>query len=112
MALWFLRGLRRGVVTTRYPKSVEDWATSLPTPPAFRPELLTPELVDRLVEVCPGPALRRAKETLVVDLGACTACGLCIREGAPAVTPSGVWELAARRRSALVQRIPIGGAIP
>ena len=111
MALWFLRGLRRGVVTTRYPKAVEDWASSLPTPPAFRPELLTPELVDRLVELCPAPALRRDDETLVVDLGACLACGLCIREGGPAVTPSGVWELAVRERSALVQRIPIAGAV-
>jgi ferredoxin len=110
MAVWFLRGLRRGVVTTRYPKAVEMWAASLPTPPAFRPELLTTELVDRLVETCPGPALRRNAATLVVDLGACTACGACIREGAPAVTPSGVWELATRDRAALVQQIPITGA--
>jgi NAD-dependent dihydropyrimidine dehydrogenase PreA subunit len=109
MAVWFLRGLRRGVVTTRYPKAVEDWAASLPTPPAFRPELLTPELVDRLIGVCPAAALRRDEEALVVDLGACTACGLCIRAGGAAVTPSGVWELAALKRTTLVVRIPISG---
>ena len=109
MAVWFLRGLRRGVVTTGYPDTVDDWAASLPTPPAFRPELLTPELADRLVGACPGPALRRDGAELVVDLGACTACGACIREGSPAVLPSGMWELATRTREALVQRIPIAG---
>ena len=33
MALWFLRGVRRGVVTTRYPTEVDSWTAQLPTPP-------------------------------------------------------------------------------
>ena len=37
MTLWFIRGLRRGVVTTRYPARPDASAASLPTPPAFRP---------------------------------------------------------------------------
>ena len=37
-----LDGLRRGVVTTRYPARPEESAAFLPTPPAFRPRALTP----------------------------------------------------------------------
>ena len=59
MPLWFARGLRRGVVTTRYPASPDGSAATLPTPPAFRPRKLTRELVDVMISVCPGPALSR-----------------------------------------------------
>ena len=37
MTLWFIRGIRRGVVTTRYPAKPDASARYLPTPPAFRP---------------------------------------------------------------------------
>ena len=53
MTLWFVRGLRRGVVTTRYPARPDASAASLPTPPAFRPQALTRETADRLVAVLP-----------------------------------------------------------
>jgi hypothetical protein len=33
MPLWFARGLRRGVVTTRYPARPDGSAAVLPTPP-------------------------------------------------------------------------------
>jgi hypothetical protein len=105
--LWFLRGLRNGVVTTRYPKAVDPWAWSLPTPPRFRSELLTPALADRLVEVCPSGALQRRDDALVLDLGRCSACGRCRELGGSAIVPSGEFELAARRRATLLKRVPI-----
>jgi hypothetical protein len=46
MPQWFLRGLARGVVTTRYPRRPDASTTSLPTPPAFRPEALTRQIAD------------------------------------------------------------------
>ena len=107
MPLWFARGLRRGVVTTRYPASPDGSATTLPTPPAFRPRKLTRELVDVMISVCPGPALRRDGDTLIFDVGACTACGRCVQVAPYAVTPSGEFELATTDRAALVKAIPI-----
>jgi hypothetical protein len=107
--LWFARGLRRGVVTTRYPARPDDSAAWLPTPPAFRPRQLTRELADLMVAVCPGPALRRRDDVLVFDVGACTACGRCAEAAPDAVTSSGEFELAATDRSALVKEIPIRG---
>jgi formate hydrogenlyase subunit 6/NADH:ubiquinone oxidoreductase subunit I len=107
MPLWFIRGLRRGVVTTHYPARADPSAAHLPTPPAFRPHRLDRQLADRLCGVCPSRALRRDGDMLVFDVGACTTCGRC-RETAPeAVTASGEFELAATSREHLVKRIPL-----
>jgi ferredoxin len=107
MPLWFVRGLRRGIVTTRYPARPDPSAASLPTPPAFRTQLLDADIADRLTRVCPSRALHREDDTLIFDVGACTACGRC-REAAPeAVTASGEFELAATARADLVKHIPL-----
>jgi hypothetical protein len=112
MPLWFLRGVRRGVVTTHYPRRSDPSAAALPTPPAFRPDALTRTLADELAVICPSRALARAGDTLVFDVGACTACGRC-REFAPgAVTTSGEFELTATSRAHLVKRIPLLGKEP
>jgi ferredoxin-like protein FixX len=112
MTLWFIRGLRRGVVTTRYPARPDPSAAMLPTPPAFRALELTVRVADRLVAVCPSGALRRDVGVLVYDVGACTACGRCAAAAPRAVTSSGEFELAATGRSVLIKRIPIGGEAP
>ncbi|HUA29958.1 MAG TPA: hypothetical protein VMC03_13835 [Streptosporangiaceae bacterium] len=107
MPLWFVRGLRRGVVTTRYPARPDDSAALLPTPPSFRAEALTVALADRLVAVCPSRALTRRREVLVYDVGACTACGRCRAEVPAAVTDSGQFELAATVRARLIKHVPL-----
>lgn len=107
--LWFLRGLRRGVVTTRYPVEVDAWTSTLPTAPAFHSERLTPELADRLAAGCTANALSRDGSELVVDLGSCTGCGRCAEIGGDAVAPSGALFLATSDRDALRKRVPIRG---
>jgi ferredoxin-like protein FixX len=109
MALWFLRGLRRGVVTTRYPRQADRSSLDLPTPPAFRSRELSAGLARRLVAVCPSGALQTSEGAMTVDLGACTGCGRCLDVAGDAARPSGHWELATWERSALVRCIPIGG---
>ncbi len=112
MTLWFIRGLRRGVVTTRYPARPDGSARFLPAPPAFRPEALTRQTADRLAGICPSGALRRDGAVLVYDVGACTACGRCAAEAPAAVTASGEFELATTDRSVLIKKIPIRGEAP
>jgi dissimilatory sulfite reductase (desulfoviridin) alpha/beta subunit len=107
MALWFLRGLLRGVVTTRYPDRSDESATSLPTPPVFRPGVLDRASAIDLAAACPSLALRLDGDALVFDVGACTACGRCWEVAPRAVAPSGMFELAATVRSDLVKRIPL-----
>jgi NAD-dependent dihydropyrimidine dehydrogenase PreA subunit len=109
MALWFLRGLRKGVVTTRYPAVTDPWTVALPTPPLFDPKLLTSAVADRVVEVCPSRALAREEDLLVLDIGSCTGCGLCLPVAGAAARPSGIFELAATSRAHLVKYIPIEG---
>jgi ferredoxin len=109
MPLWFVRGLRRGVVTTRYPAKSDGSAASLPTPPSFRPRLLTRDVADRMIAECPGPALSRRDDMLIFDVGACAACGRCARVAPDSVTPSREFELAATTRAALIKTIPILG---
>jgi len=112
MTLWFIRGLRRGVVTTRYPACPDASGRFLPAPPAFRPQELTRQVADRLTAACPSGALRRDGAVLVYDVGACTACGRCAAEAPGAVTRSGEFELATTDRSVLIKQIPIRGEAP
>lgn len=110
MALWFLRGLRRGVVTTDYPVTpLDPWAADLPSPPEFRPDLLTDALAEHLTQICPSHALRHRPGFLVYDVGVCTACGRCLAAAGQAARPSGEIELATRERTDLVKTIPIRG---
>jgi formate hydrogenlyase subunit 6/NADH:ubiquinone oxidoreductase subunit I len=114
MPLWFIRGLRRGVVTTRYPDRPEESARFLPCPPAFRPRALTRDVADRLAAACPSGALLRVHaegggDVLRFDVGRCTACGRCAAAAPDAVASSGAWELAARDRSVLIKKIPVRG---
>jgi formate hydrogenlyase subunit 6/NADH:ubiquinone oxidoreductase subunit I len=107
MPLWFVRGLRRGVVTSHYPTRPDPSAACLPTPPAFRPLRLDRQTADRLCDVCPSRALRREDDLLIFDAGACTACGRCQEAAPEAVTASGEFELAATDRGSLIKRIPL-----
>ena len=108
MPLWFARGLRRGIVTTRYPARPDSSAAGLPTPPAFRAGMLDHRLADLLVTVCPSRALHRDGDVLQFDVGRCTACGRC-QEAAPgAVAPSGEFELAGTSRADFVKKIELG----
>lgn len=107
MPAWFVRGLRRGVVTTRYPDRPDPSAGDLPTPPRFRAGQLTADVARRLVRVCPSRALWREDDVLVFDAGACTGCGRCERAAPEAVTASGEFELAVTARDHLIKRIPL-----
>jgi ferredoxin len=108
MVAWFVRGLRRGVVTTAYPRGESDgWAAKLPSQPLFDPDTLTGPIVDDLAARCPSAALTRDGDVLVFDVGSCTGCGRCLVPGV--AEPSGVWELSATSRGDLVKHIPIRG---
>jgi formate hydrogenlyase subunit 6/NADH:ubiquinone oxidoreductase subunit I len=107
MPQWFVRGLRRGVVTTRYPARPDPSARLLPVPPEFRPAALTRQTAEALVRICPSAAFAMAADAMVFDAGACTACGRCRALAPEAVVPGGEFELAAVTRTALMKQIPL-----
>jgi Ni,Fe-hydrogenase III small subunit/ferredoxin len=72
--MWALRGLRNGVLTTRWPARPDDYATKTRGPAIV--------LADRgagsadVGGICPVGAIRT--EPLRIDTGACIMCGRCV----------------------------------
>jgi len=100
MSLWALRGLRDGVVTTRWPKKPDEYAG------AWRgPVTVTGDADARDVDgLCPTGAIEVA-DRVRVDQGKCILCGRCVAArpglfgwGAGATGP----DAAALTREALV----------
>jgi Ni,Fe-hydrogenase III small subunit/ferredoxin len=75
MSIWVLRGLRDGVVTTRWPRRADEYAENWRGPAAVRPgNHADPVELDRL---CPTGAIE-ATDRVRVDQGRCILCGRCV----------------------------------
>jgi Ni,Fe-hydrogenase III small subunit/ferredoxin len=99
MLEWIPRGLRRGIVTTRYPRRPEQ------PPVGFQGPI---EIVDptaagpALEQLCPTGAIAVRGGNLSVDRGRCVHCGACVAATPERFRFARAYETAARRRSALV----------
>ncbi len=76
MSIWVLRGLREGVVTTRWPRQADEYADAWCGPVAVRPGAAAPPDV---AARCPTGAIQVA-DRLRVDQGKCILCGRCVAE--------------------------------
>ena len=79
MSPWVLRGLRDGVVTTRWPARPDAYADN------WRgPAVVTGAQHDtpgELTALCPTGAIGQSQDgDLVVDQGSCVLCGRCVRQ--------------------------------
>ncbi|HZO78402.1 MAG TPA: hypothetical protein VFB39_10185 [Solirubrobacteraceae bacterium] len=109
MIRWFLRGVSRPRVTTRYPARDE------PASPRFRGRaLLDPGAVDsheaqRVAAACLPDALSvDGRGRLVLDASRCIACGLCVEAASnDALTMDPRYELAVRSK----QRLVVDGSV-
>lgn len=99
---WFTRGLRGGVVTTKYPKRRDPYADAFPASIGVRRN--HSEVTDPDIEsLCPtGAILRRVDGSVAVDTGRCILCRRCVtaRPDVFEVIPG--TEIAALTRDALV----------
>jgi Ni,Fe-hydrogenase III small subunit/ferredoxin len=78
MSLWVLRGLRDGVVTTRWPRRPDEYADSWHGPATVRGEAAD---VDGVEALCPTGAITAGPDGRVrLDQGACILCGRCVAE--------------------------------
>jgi Ni,Fe-hydrogenase III small subunit/ferredoxin len=79
MSVWVLRGLRDGVVTTRWPKQPDEYADSWRGPAAVLPGASGGAEVERL---CPTGAIEALDPVrggqVSVDQGRCILCGRCV----------------------------------
>ncbi|HLY86494.1 MAG TPA: hypothetical protein VKO84_08295 [Gaiellaceae bacterium] len=99
MLKWLFRGLRHGVVTTRYPARPE------PAPPGFRGRIavLGPgDAPQSLGDLCPTGAIQVEGGRVSVDRGLCVLCGACVANAPERFGFEAEYETAVRRRSSLV----------
>src|SRR3984885_2632067 len=75
--MWALRGLRDGVVTTRWPDRPDPYAASV-RGPATVLDAQPADADDRLDRLCPTGAISRADATVRLDQGKCVQCGRCV----------------------------------
>jgi Ni,Fe-hydrogenase III small subunit len=112
MLEWIARGLRKGIVTSRYPRGAE------PAPDGFqgRITVLDPHAAPAELErVCPTGAIAVREGELALDRGSCVLCGLCVAADPSRFAFIKDYETAARSRWGLVVgEPPVAplGAIP
>ena len=97
---WATRGLRNGVLTTRYPRRGDDYG------PGWRGgvDVLTPDPRPPVpASICPTGAISTAdKEDLSLDRGRCILCGRCVADRPDAFGFSWSPEVASAARAGLV----------
>jgi len=74
--MWVFRGLRDGVVTTRWPAYPDDYATSWQGPVVITGTALT----KLPAGACPTGAISVAADRVRVDQGKCILCGRCVAQ--------------------------------
>ncbi|MCS0603682.1 NADH:ubiquinone oxidoreductase [Streptomyces sp. LP11] len=98
---WFTRGLREGILTTRYPDKPDPYARDFPAAVTVRPTAprVTP---DEVTALCPTGALTAADGTARLDRGRCILCRRCTRARPDVFAEASGTETAAVTRGALV----------
>jgi Ni,Fe-hydrogenase III small subunit/ferredoxin len=75
MSIWPLRGLRDGVVTTRWPGRADDYADAWRGPVTVRPGITEATVP---ADACPTGAIDVTGGQVRVDQGKCILCGRCV----------------------------------
>ena len=99
MLEWIARGLRKGIVTTGYPRRQE------PAPAGFRGSvevLETHGAEPALEDVCPTDAIEVRGGAVALDRGRCILCGLCVAADPARFAFVEQYPTAARGRARLV----------
>lgn len=101
MIEWLLRGLRHGIVTTRYPSKVEA------APAGFRGRVAVAVAAagaasPALEQVCPTGAIKVDASGVTLDRGRCVLCGACVARDPQRFAFVPEYETATRRRGSLV----------
>jgi Ni,Fe-hydrogenase III small subunit len=109
--MWALRGLRDGVLTTRWPARPDAWAQSgrgpatvtVTHPAAARPAAANPSAAAALDGLCPTGAISSAADgSIRLDQGRCVQCGRCVTERPDMFAWTGGPAVARLSRAALI----------
>jgi Ni,Fe-hydrogenase III small subunit/ferredoxin len=76
--MWVLRGLRDGVLTTKYPRRADAYEQTFPAAVEVR-ATDPPADPAAVIEVCPTGAIATPGGEVRLDRGRCITCGACVR---------------------------------
>jgi Ni,Fe-hydrogenase III small subunit/ferredoxin len=76
--MWALRGLRNGVLTTRWPARPDPYAAAGRGPATVLDERPAEADADLLEQICPTGAIGTADGAVRLDQGRCVQCGRCV----------------------------------
>lgn len=100
--MWLLRGLRNGVLTTRWPRRPDPYQREFPAAIAVRDSGPQPD-ADRIADVCPTGAIQAASDgRLFLDRGRCILCGVCVATHPDLFAPAAGAATATLSRGGLV----------
>jgi Ni,Fe-hydrogenase III small subunit len=104
MIRWFLRGVSRPRVTTRYPRRKELPPGGFRARAVLDPDAVASEYAERAAAACLPRALTvDAAGRLTLDAGRCIGCGLCVAEaGGAGLRMDPGYELATTNREHLI----------
>jgi Ni,Fe-hydrogenase III small subunit/ferredoxin len=101
--MWALRGLRNGVLTTRWPGRPDEYAAATRGPATVRAGQGTSGSADDLARLCPTGAIAvGASGDVRLDQGRCILCGRCVAERPDIFSWSGGPDQATLTRTGLV----------
>ena len=104
MLEWIVRGLHKGIVTSRYPRAAEPELEGF----RGRVEVIDSERAgDELEAVCPTAAIHVSAGRVALDRGRCILCGACVEAEPERFRFSSAYETASRRRGGIV----VGAAV-
>jgi Ni,Fe-hydrogenase III small subunit/ferredoxin len=110
MIWWILRGLRKGVVTSQYPRADE------PAPAGFQGRVVvrpTGGGEAAHAALCPTGAIAvDERRNVTLDRARCILCGLCVDAAPDVFAFEERYETAARSRAALLEGAPADRAEP
>ena len=99
---WVTRGLRNGVLTSRYPARADGYRENWHGGVVVKPAPAGTSVAD-LTEICPTAAIGATRNGApVVDRGKCILCGRCVAERPDVFEFDPSFELASLARPALV----------
>jgi Ni,Fe-hydrogenase III small subunit/ferredoxin len=103
---WITRGLRHGVVTSRYPRRSDGYGDGFSGGIAVSGGVVDATRLARCIAECPTGAITIEPDGPVVDRGRCIHCGRCVDVAPEVFSYSSGVETARTRRQTLVVPTP------
>ena len=99
---WIPRGLREGIVTTRYPRRPDGYGDGFSGTLVVRAHTEYQAGVDEAIAVCPTDAIARSDGLVRLDRGRCILCGRCTAQNPEVFAFDSSFEVSTTNRGALV----------